>query len=273
MIFHATPKIIPALAISLALLLPADGTSQTMAVHKGITYSSSDQKLDLCRPTGERRKTALIFIHGGGFSSGKRKAMSGYCELLAKGGFTSVTISYRLTSDGHAYPAAFQDVESAIGWLRSNAGPLGIDPGKIVLIRYSAGGTLAMTAGLSESSGVAGIVSAAGITDLARSRATTTHTRLKQDIDAYLKGTPASKASPISLVSHDDPPVFLFHGKADKLVPISQSVEMAKRLKSSGVKVLFRAFDGAGHEIMLPNRHLESLLRDMTAFLVAIDRS
>lgn len=66
---------------------------------------------------------------------------------------------------------------------------------------------------------------------------------------------------------------FCFHGKADPLVPISQSVLIAQKLKSNGVNVLFRAFDGAGHEIMLPNQHLKTLLKEMTAFLVAIDKS
>lgn len=247
--------------------------TQTAHVQKGITYSKSGQKLDLCRPTGERRSTALVFIHGGGFSSGNRSAMLGYCELLAKGGFPSITISYRLTSKGHAFPAALQDVSSAVNWLRGNAAALGIDRKKVVLIGYSAGGTLALTTGLSDGSGIAGVVSAAGISEFSSVRKSTPHARLRRDIDAYLGSTPSAAASPITRVSRGDPPVFLFHGKADPLVPISQSVLLAKKLNSNGVNVLFRAFDGAGHEIMLPNRHLKTLLKEMTAFLVAIDKS
>ena len=261
------------LAASLILLFPPAAVGQTAQVQKNLTYSTSGQKLDLCKPTGERRETALIFIHGGGFSSGNRNAMLGYCKLLAQGGFPSVTISYRLTSQGHAFPAALQDVSSAVLWLRGNAKTLGINPTKIVLIGYSAGGTLAMSAGLGKNSGIAGVVSAAGISDFATVRASTPHAKLRQDIDAYLGAAPAAAASPISQVSKGDPPVLIFHGKTDNLVPIAQSVQMAKRLKSKGVKVLFRAFDKAGHEIMLPNKHLKTLLKDMTAFLVAIDQS
>ncbi|MEP5761578.1 MAG: alpha/beta hydrolase [Litoreibacter sp.] len=239
---------------------------------KGQVYSASGQSLELCEPDGPVRKTGLIFIHGGGFSSGDRSQMLGYCKLLAQGGFTSATISYRLTSQGHAYPAALEDVKSAVKWMRGNAGSLGIDSGKIVLIGYSAGATLALSAGLSDTN-IAGIVSVAGISDFAVARAETPHAQLRRDIDAYIKSTPARQASPISIVDRHDPPVFLFHGESDTLVPLGQSVSMARALKTAGVTVLFKTFKGAGHEIMLPNKHLKTLLGDMTRFLVAIDES
>jgi acetyl esterase/lipase len=236
----------------------------------GQVYSSSGQKLTLCTPEGPSRKTGLIFIHGGGFATGNRGQMQGYCNLLAQGGFPSVTIDYRLTSAGHAYPAALEDVKSAVRWMRGNAGSLGIDPGKIVLIGYSAGGTLALSAGL-EDQRIAGIVSAAGISDLARARAQTPFEQLRNDIDAYLKGQSAAAASPISRVNRGDPPVFLFHGVQDRLVPVEQSVLMSRALQRVGVPVLFRTFEDAGHEIMLPNKHLKTLLGEMTRFLVGID--
>lgn len=248
--------------------------AQDARVQKGLKYAPSDQRLDLCTPVGERRETGLIFIHGGGFSSGKRDAMRSYCRLLAQGGFPSVTISYRLTSQGHAFPAALQDVSAAVAWMRANSKRLGIDPDKIVLIGYSAGGTLALSTGLANGADVAGIVSIAGISDFAEVRRVTPHRKLKQDIDAYLGGAPAAAASPISQVSRGDPPVLLFHGKSDKLVPVAQSVSLAQRLKAARVKVLFRAFDRAGHGIMLPTSpRLKQLLTDMTQFLVAIDKS
>ncbi len=258
----------------LLALAPLPALAQSADIKKGVKYAPSGQRLDLCTPKGEMRETGLIFIHGGGFSSGNRSAMLGYCRLLAQGGFPSVTISYRLTSRGHAFPAALQDVSAAVAWMRKNAGRLGIDPKKIVLIGYSAGGTLALSTGLANGSDVAGIVSAAGISDFAIARRDTPHAQLRKDIDAYLGGAPVNAASPINQVSRDDPPVLLFHGKSDRLVPVGQSVLMANKLKAARVKVLFRAFDRAGHDIMLPTSpRLKQLLRDLTAFLVAIDKS
>lgn len=252
-------------------LLCAANSAQAERVTKNVTYAPSGQKLDVCQPEGERRDTGLILIHGGGFSSGNRNAMLGYCRLLAKGGFPSVTISYRLTSQGHAFPKALEDVSAAVVWMRANAENLGIDPQKIVLIGYSAGGTLAMSTGYADGSRIAGVVSVAGISDFGPLRSSTPHAKLRRDIDAYVGRAGPVAPSPIKSVSRGDPPTFLFHGKDDNLVPVSQSVAMAETLKARGVKVLFRAFEDAGHEIMLPNKHLRQLLQEMTGFLVAID--
>lgn len=247
--------------------------AQNALIQKDITYSKAGQKLDLCRPSSNVRKTAIILIHGGGFSQGNRGQMAGYCKLFAQGGFTSATVSYRLTSQGHAFPAAVQDVATAVAWMRQGAGVLGIDPAKIVLMGYSAGGTLALNVGLGENSGIAGIIDAAGVTDFAALRATTPHERLRQDIDTYLGGASTKAASPISHVTQDDPPVYLFHGKNDPLVPVSQSVALAQALQAKGVRTLLRVFEDAGHEIMLPNKHLRQLLQETTQFLLAIDAS
>lgn len=264
-------RLLRMIVFGFALAVSPMAYAQKALIQKGITYSGSGQKLDLCRPSGTVRKTAIIFIHGGGFSQGNRQQMAGYCKLLAQGGFTSATVSYRLTSAGHAFPNAVQDIASAVAWMRQGAGTLGIDPSRIVLVGYSAGGTLALTVGLAKGSGIAGIVSAAGISDFASLLKATPHRKLREDIDAYLAGAPAQAASPLAHVSRNDPPVFLFHGKKDALVPVAQSVVLAEKLKANQINVLFRVFEDAGHEIMLPNKHLKQLLQEMTGFLLAID--
>lgn len=260
------------LTASLPFTAARPASAQSASVEPGITYSKSRQKLDLCTPDANPRKTGLIFIHGGGFKSGNRQAMLGFCKLLAQGGFPSVTVSYRLTSDGHSFPKALEDISSAVVWMRANAKRLGIDPGKIVLIGYSAGGTLAMSTGLADRSGIAAVVSVAGISDLKAARAETPHAQLRRDIDAYLGGAPTAAASPISQVSRGDPRVLLFHGGKDNLVPPVQSERMAKRLKAAGVPVTYKLMPAGDHGIMLRPKFLKPLLQDMTKFLLAIDK-
>lgn len=247
--------------------------SQGAKTQRKITYTQSGQKLDLCKPSGVVRKTALVFIHGGGFRTGNRGQMLGYCRLLAKGGFTSITIDYRKTAQGHAYPKANQDTVASIAWLRAQSAALGIDPNKIVLIGYSAGATLALRVGLEDKNRIAGIVSVAGLSDFQQVMDETPHPQLNKDLTAYLGNTSPQIASPIGQVSQGDPPVFLFHGKQDNLVSVAQSVGLAKQLEANKVKVLLRVFENAGHEIMLPNKHLKQLLHEMTKFLVAIDQT
>lgn len=247
-------------------------TAQSASVERNLKYNDAGQRLDLCRPNQSVRKTALVFIHGGGFKTGNRGQMRGYCKLLAQGGFTSVTIDYRKTKQGHSFPAPNQDVGAAVQWLQGRAGQLGIDPNRIVLIGYSAGATLALRVGLDDQVGAAGIVAVAPVTDFAGAL-TRASRPLQRDLLAYIGSSSPRDVSPLGQVNRGDPPVFLFHGKQDRLVPISHSTQMAETLKRQNVKTLFRVFEDAGHEIMLPNKHLKQLLHDMTGFLVAIDQA
>ena len=240
-------------------------------VELGIEYSETGQRLDLCQPTAEARKTAIVFIHGGGFTTGDRSDMLGYCKLFAEGGFTGVTIDYRLTSAGHAFPAALDDTKQSIVWMRENAKRLGFNPQKIVLVGYSAGATLALNAGLADEANIAGVINAAGIVDFEVIRASTPFENLRRDIDLYVGTAGLAVPSPIHQVSLGDPPVLIFHGKNDQLVPVTQSLELASALAEKEVIHLLRVFDGVGHDILLPNIHLQQLLNEMTGFLLAID--
>ncbi len=263
------PLVCQTLSLALVILLCAVsvGSAGEAVVQRGVSYGSSGQKLDACTPKGPARTVSIVFIHGGGFSQGSRADMRGYCRLFAQGGFRSSTISYRLTSQGHAFPAALTDVKEAVHWMRKEAQ----GPTKVVLVGYSAGATLALSAGLADRSGIAGIIEVAGISDFETARAQTPHRRLRKDLDAYIGEASLKAVSPVYHVSRGDPPVFIFHGKQDNLVPVSQAVILAKALERNGVKHLLRVFDDGGHGIMLPGKHLKQLLHEMTGFLAAID--
>jgi acetyl esterase/lipase len=55
------------------------------------------------------------------------------------------------------------------------------------------------------------------------------------------------KASPISYVTKDDPPLFICHGDQDIQVPINQSIELYGKYKETGLKVQMQFVYGAGH--------------------------
>ena len=261
------------LLLVIALIVPMHALAkQPYTETHNIRYSTSQQLLDLCRPKAPVKKTALIFIHGGGFRSGSKEQMQGYCRLFAQGGFVSVTINYRL-SPANKFPAALEDTQQAIRWLSQRADEYGHDPSKIVVVGYSAGGNLALMAGLAEGSGVAGIVSGAGPTDLRSLLAGTPHKQLKIDLNNYLGGESPDAASPIFRTSTDDPPVFLLHGDKDPLVPVSQALGLAQKLREKQVPVLLRIFTGAGHEIMLPNKYSHQLLQEMTRFFLSVEQA
>jgi dipeptidyl aminopeptidase/acylaminoacyl peptidase len=58
----------------------------------------------------------------------------------------------------------------------------------------------------------------------------------------------AKTANPLTYVDKNDPPFLIMHGDNDQLVPLGQSVILAKALIDAGVEVTMRTIPGAGHE-------------------------
>ena len=205
----------------------------------------------------------LIFIHGGGWSKGDKSDYLSYLVDYAKKGYVTVTVSYRLSGVAH-YPAAVQDVQCAIHWIRTHSEEYFINPDRIALIGGSAGGHLAMMVAYSDekefskecadSRGgkVQAIVNLYGPTDLsteyARSRDECQQFLGKSYQEApYLYKT----ASPRSYISPDDPPTLIFHGTIDSLVPVSQSDSLHNWLDQAGVPNEYHKLKGWPHTMDL----------------------
>jgi len=110
----------------------------------------------------EERSPGILIIHGGGWRSGDKEQLGALADQLALAGYSSFAINYRLSTQA-LYPAAVCDVKAALRWMRLNADSLGIDPGKIVALGFSAGGQLAALVGTTAGSSVfSGHCSAAG---------------------------------------------------------------------------------------------------------------
>jgi pectinesterase len=113
---------------------------------KYTTENGMDLMLDIFSPKNKKNAPCLIIIHGGGWRSGDRTHHHEMAKVLASRGYVVVTPSYRLST--HAlYPAAIVDAKTAIRWTRANAQSLGINPEKIALAGFSAGGQMAALVG------------------------------------------------------------------------------------------------------------------------------
>ncbi|MCB1019523.1 MAG: alpha/beta hydrolase, partial [Acidobacteria bacterium] len=100
------------------------------------------QLLDVFVPEGAGPFPAAILVHGGGFEAGDKQTYITYIfESLSKANFVWFSINYRL-SPKHRFPAATDDVETAIRWVRRNAQRYKVDVDRIALIGESAGGHL-----------------------------------------------------------------------------------------------------------------------------------
>ncbi len=109
---------------------------------------SGPLKADLYVPQGEGPFPAMIIIHGGAWATGTKEQLAGVAKALARLGYTSAAISYRLAPQ-HQFPAQIYDCQAAVRWLRANAAKYKIDPDRIGGYGYSAGGELVALLGRS----------------------------------------------------------------------------------------------------------------------------
>ncbi len=86
----------------------------------------------------------VVFAHGGGWVEGSPETYDALCRLLAEqSGAAVLAVDYRLAPE-HPYPAALDDLDRVIGWLRRQGGAAhGLDAGRIGVAGDSAGGHLA----------------------------------------------------------------------------------------------------------------------------------
>ncbi len=88
---------------------------------------------------------ATIHLHGGGFNGGSKDALAERIGPFAARGYLAIAAQYRLAGQAK-WPSQIEDVKAAIRWARANATSLGIEPERIAIVGYSAGGHLALMA-------------------------------------------------------------------------------------------------------------------------------
>ncbi len=90
------------------------------------------------------RTAAILFCHGGGFILGNLDTHDAMCRTLANSsGRTVVAVDYRLAPE-HPTPAALDDAQAALEWLRREARSIDLDADCIAVAGDSAGGHIAL---------------------------------------------------------------------------------------------------------------------------------
>lgn len=236
-------------------------------VERDLVYGKGgdvELKLDLALPKGDGPFPAIVCIHGGGWRGGQRQDLAKTIETFAGRGYAAATISYRLVPTAK-FPAQIEDCKAAVRWLRTNADKYHVNPQRIGVMGFSAGGHLSCLLGTSDkndglegaggnaeqSSRVQAVVSFFGPTDFTER---TWSDDLEENllvpfIGAAFKDKPElyKRVSPISYVTKDDPPFLFFHGTEDTLVGIRHSRILADKLQAVGVSAKVIAMEGEGH--------------------------
>lgn len=184
---------------------------------------------------------------------------TGLARRLAEQGWAAFSIDYRLAPPS-PFPAAFDDVQTAIRWVRGHARSLQVDRTRVALFGASAGANLALLAAtrgrgpLDRGTRVRAVVSWSGPTDLTSFVRETTNRYATSVTRAYLGCAPAScptryaDASPTTFVDHTDPPALLVNS-THEIVPLQQARELVRRLAAANVPNRLIVLAGSRHAI------------------------
>ncbi|RJT07900.1 alpha/beta hydrolase [Halococcus sp. IIIV-5B] len=250
-----------------------------ITVHNGITYvvrEDGEMNLDLYVPESEN-PPLVVYIHGGGWISETRTNVPSPERYADEWDCAIASVSYRLqeapkdaaveemydqtnpTPRG-SFPDHFVDVKAGIRWLRGHADEYGYDAERVATWGSSAGGHLALLAGViddvtdlgdafadevektvvpEESGAVQAIISWYGVSDF------TLTENADEGIIPLLLGGPQSdcpdryvQASPVSHVTPESPPTLLMHGREDEVVSVEQSRQFSNVMNDVGVSVV-----------------------------------
>lgn len=266
-------------SLTLPLLLPAQpGGSTPTPDYKDIEFAqvsgqTKSLTLDIYLPKGlQTAAPVVVYIHPGGWSSGKKEDVAKYVSNLTNAGFAVVSINYRLSGDT-VFPAQIHDCKGAIRWLRANGSRYKLETTNIGVYGHSAGAHLAALLGTTSNRKTA--TSGAVTLDLEGSVGGNTQfsntvqavadffgpSNLVEFYKVQTEGSgsnlvgctiptctdKAILASPTTYISRASPPTLIMHGTADEIVPYSQSVLLDSLLRAAGATVTFTTVQGANH--------------------------
>lgn len=231
-----------------------------------VSYLSGDGtelKLDIySRRDVDTPQPTLVFFHGGFWVAGSRDTqLTALLPWLEKG-WNVVNVGYRLGGTAPA-PAAVIDAFCALRFVQANAAMYNFDTSRIVTSGQSAGGHLALAAGMfadtgldatcpaGETPAVAAVINWYGVTDVADVIAGEN----RADAAArWFAGMPEDEAlalahqlSPLTHVRDGLPPILSIQGDADTVVPYAQGAALHQALADTDTSHQLLTIQGGGH--------------------------
>jgi acetyl esterase/lipase len=233
--------------LSHANAAPPEGTPH---VYK--TVGERALKLYVTKPeewTADDSRPAIVFYHGGGWVGGAPGQFTEHSKYLASRGMVAIQVEYRLLDRKSNDPptVCIHDAKSALRWVRSRAGQLGIDPARIASAGGSAGGHLAAFVGMVE-----------GMDDPQDDLSVPAKSNAMVLFNPVFDNGPDGwgtkrvgdryqEFSPFHNVSADDPPAIVFLGSADKLIPVQTAYDFQAAMREAGVQCEVMIFEDQPH--------------------------
>ena len=277
---------------------------ETSQEWKDVNYAGDDQAYHTCDiylPKQEKDiYPVVIHVYGSAWFSNSSKGMADLGTIvnaLLNAGYAVVCPNHRSSMDAK-WPAQIHDIKAVIRFVRGEAKKYRFDPTFVATSGFSSGGHLASIAATTSgttkatvgsyeidlegsvgpftdfSSDVCAACDWSGPIDLTNMDCgdhmqmgdsspedVLLASKLSQEPDKYLS------LSATSYVDKNDPPVIIFHGEKDNVVPCCQGKEFFETLQAAGVKTEATFVPEGGHGMGM---YAEENLQKMVSFLNAV---
>ena len=238
-----------------------------------VPYGNHERhKVDIYIPEKAESKSGLIlFIHGGGWTSGSKEAHSSDAEYFAKLGYISATMNYRYASESIHIDHELDDVSAVLEAIKKKCAEYGFDINKLILSGGSAGAHLALIYAYTKRN-------EAPVTPVAVCAYCPPADCAREDFLMGIKGEFESwkfgilsmicnaeiskatlnneasqkalgKISPINYVDENCVPTAIFYGKVDDLIPVGHIEVFDRKLTEAGVRHDLVLYPNSGHAL------------------------
>jgi carboxymethylenebutenolidase len=216
-----------AVVLALAATIPLCAADWTPG-----TFQSNGEPVEEhhCVPAGAGPFPAVIMLHGAGARDAGSEDFEDYCSKLADHGYYTEFIEYysqtspasvgNIAGMMRDFPTWTDEIRSGVAALKQNPA---VNPQKIGLMGFSLGAYLSLAYGATHPNDIAAIVDYyGGLTQALYPRASTM------------------------------PPVLIIHGEIDRIVPVSQAIDLDAALTKAGRPHEMKIYPGAEHAFNFP---------------------
>lgn len=277
---------------------------ETSQVWKDVNYVGDEQAYHTCDiylpKAVQERYPVVVHIYGSAWFSNNSKGMADLGTIvnaLLNDGYAVVCPNHRSSADAK-WPAQIHDIKAVVRFIRGEASKYKFDPSFVATSGFSSGGHLASitatTSGtkqatvgsvdidlegdlgnyLNECSHVNAVCDWSGPIDLTDMECGE-HMKMGENspedilLDSKLDREPDRyrSLSVTTYVDRDDPPVIIFHGEKDNVVPVCQGRRFLESLESAGIRHESVFVPEGGHGMGM---YSEENLQKMVSFLNSV---
>ena len=231
-------------------------------------WASTHPSFLLYFPKANSQRSAVLVFPGGGYKAvaiGPASTLgpngADVCRWLTDAGMTCILVKYRVPNTGCNWnretrrheqpriPMALQDAQRAMSIVRHNAREYGIDPDRIGVMGFSAGGNLAVLSSTAFRTRTYAPIDEIDQASLRPDFAIPVYPghMTMEHKNKTPKALAAQELNTDIVISADIPPTLLVHAKDDPVDPVHYSLVYERELKKAGVPVDLMLYDTGGH--------------------------